>query len=158
MTASPCHHHDHNHCMQDALSRADRMCAENGARLTTLRRRVLELVWESHRPLGAYELLDRLTAEGHKPAPPTVYRALDFLQEQRLVHRIASRNAFIGCNQPEGAHNGYFLLCTACGNASEMTETPAIDAAIQRAAGQSGFHIDDRMLEVTGLCRDCQNK
>lgn len=158
MSAQACQHHNHAHCIQDALQRAEQLCAKKGVRLTALRHRVLELVWESHKPLGAYELLDRLTDEGHKPAPPTVYRALEFLQEQGLVHRIASRNAFIGCNQPEGAHDGYFLLCTACGNAEEMAETPAIDAAVQRAAQQTGFHIQNRLLEVTGLCQHCQEK
>ncbi len=151
------HSHDHSHCVHDALALADRLCAESGARLTPLRRRVLELVWSSHQPLGAYDLLDRLTAEGHKPAPPTVYRALDFLLEQRLVHRIASRNAFIGCTHPEGAHAGYFLICADCGNAEEIIETEALGRAIETAAGQAGFCIQSQMLELTGLCQHCQS-
>lgn len=147
--------HDHSHCVHDALATADRLCAESGARLTPLRRRVLELVWDSHRPLGAYELLNQLTAEGHKPAPPTVYRALDFLLEQKLIHRIASRNAFVGCSHPGAAHAGYFLLCEACGNAEEIADNSGLASAVDTAARTAQFQIHSQTLELTGLCRHC---
>lgn len=148
--------HDHSHCVHDALATAERLCTESGARLTPLRRRVLELVWNSHKPLGAYELLDRLTAEGHKPAPPTVYRALEFLLEQKLVHRIASRNAFVGCSHPGAAHAGYFLLCEACGNAEEIADSLALGEAVSQAAGSADFQVLSQTLELTGLCRRCR--
>ncbi|MGH8494450.1 MAG: Fur family transcriptional regulator [Moraxellaceae bacterium] len=151
-------HHDHSHCVHDALASADRLCAESGARLTPLRRRVLELVWDSHRPLGAYELLNQLTAEGHKPAPPTVYRALEFLLEQRLVHRIASRNAFVGCSHPGAVHAGYFLLCEACGNAEEIADARALGNAVDKAAADAAFEIKSQTLELTGLCRHCREQ
>lgn len=148
--------HDHSHCVHDALATAERLCAESGARLTPLRRRVLELVWGSHRPLGAYELLDQLTAEGHKPAPPTVYRALEFLLEQKLVHRIASRNAFLGCTHPGALHAGYFLLCDACGNAEEIADGSALAGAIAAAASAADFDVSSQTLELTGRCRRCR--
>lgn len=148
--------HDHSHCVHDALAAAERLCAESGARLTPLRRRVLELVWDSHRPLGAYEILNQLTAEGHKPAPPTVYRALEFLLEQKLIHRIASRNAFVGCSLPGAAHAGYFLLCEACGNAEEIADSRALGAAVDQAAASAAFEVRSQTLELTGLCRRCQ--
>lgn len=148
--------HDHSHCVHDALVTAERLCADSGARLTPLRRRVLELVWASHRPLGAYELLDRLTAEGHKPAPPTVYRALEFLLEQKLVHRIASRNAFLGCTHPGASHAGYFLLCDECGNAEEIADGSPLAAAIATAAGAADFEVCSQTLELTGRCRRCR--
>lgn len=148
--------HDHSHCVHDALAAADRVCAASGARLTPLRRHVLELVWNSHRPLGAYELLDQLTAEGHKPAPPTVYRALEFLLEQKLVHRIASRNAFIGCSHPGAAHAGYFLLCESCGNAEEIADTAALGQAVDEAAAAAGFTVESQTLELTGRCQHCR--
>lgn len=148
--------HDHSHCVHDALATAERLCADSGARLTPLRRRVLELVWASHRPLGAYELLDRLTAEGHKPAPPTVYRALEFLLEQKLVHRIASRNAFLGCTHPGASHAGYFLLCDECGNAEEIADGSALASAIAGAAAGADFEVSSQTLELTGRCRRCR--
>jgi Fur family zinc uptake transcriptional regulator len=94
------HTHQHEHCVHDALAAAEVLCAKRGVRLTAIRKRVLELVWASHQPLGAYAILDKLTNEGHKPAPPTVYRALEFLLEHGLIHRIASLNAFLGCIHP----------------------------------------------------------
>lgn len=148
--------HDHSHCVHDAIATAERLCAESGARLTPLRRRVLELVWSSHRPLGAYELLDQLTAEGHKPAPPTVYRALEFLLEQKLVHRIASRNAFLGCTHPGASHAGYFLLCDECGNAEEIADGRALAGAVADAARQADFEVSSQTLELTGRCRRCR--
>ncbi|NAT18288.1 Fur family transcriptional regulator, partial [Pseudomonas syringae pv. actinidifoliorum] len=94
--------HDHSHCVHSALAEAETLCTQQGLRLTTLRRRVLELVWQSHKPLGAYDILAVLSEEdGRRAAPPTVYRALDFSSwKNGLVHRIASLNAFTGCNHP----------------------------------------------------------
>ena len=100
-TPLACLPHDHSRCVAEALAEAEALCAKQGTRLTTLRKRVLELVWASHKPLGAYDILGVLSEEdGRRAAPPTVYRALDFLLENGLVHRIASLNAFIGCVHP----------------------------------------------------------
>ncbi len=105
------------------MSEADALCARQGLRLTALRRRVLELVWQSHKPLGAYDILAVLSEQdGRRAAPPTVYRALDFLLENGLVHRISSLNAFIGCNHPEHAHQGQFLICRECHAAIELEQ------------------------------------
>ena len=99
------------------MAAAERLCSERGLRFTPLRRRVLELVWSSHKPVGAYALLDALRNEALGSAPPTVYRALDFLIEQGFIHRIERMNAFVGCSHPGEAHRGFFLICGACGNA-----------------------------------------
>ena len=96
--------HDHRHCVATALAAAVERCAASGAQLTPIRRRVLELVWSSHAPIGAYDILAKLAADTGKVQPPTVYRALDFLKAQGLIHRIESRNAFIGCAQPDREH------------------------------------------------------
>lgn len=158
MTSTPlaCHPHDHSHCVAEALAAADQVCARSGARLTALRRRVLELVWASHQPLGAYDILGVLSAEdGRRAAPPTVYRALDFLLEHGLIHRLASLNAFIGCNHPGQSHQGHFLICRRCNTAIEV-EQPAIGAAIQAAAAEVGFAVEGQMVEVLGLCARCR--
>ena len=99
---------------------AEKLCAAKGLRFTPLRRRVLELVWSGHKPVGAYALLDQLRDEDLGSAPPTVYRALDFLIEHGLIHRIERMNAFIGCSHPGEAHRGFFLICGECGNAEEL--------------------------------------
>lgn len=132
------------------------LCEQKGLRLTALRRRVLELVWQSHRPLGAYDILGVLSEQdGRKAAPPTVYRALDFLLDNGLVHRIASLNAFIGCIHPEHSHQGQFLICRTCHVAVEL-ENPGISAAIDQGAAGIGFSVETQTVEVVGLCASCK--
>jgi Fur family zinc uptake transcriptional regulator len=147
--------HDHSHCVHTALSEADTLCANKGQRLTALRRRVLELVWQSHKPLGAYDILAVLSEQdGRRAAPPTVYRALDFLQDNGLVHRIASLNAFMGCNHPAHAHQGQFLICRECHIAIEL-EQESISEAIMVGARNVGFRAEGQTVEVVGVCSAC---
>ena len=146
--------HDHPQCVDRALATAERLCARRGVRLTPIRRRVLELTWASHRPAGAYALLDGLRPELPSTAPPTVYRALEFLLEHGLVHRIQSLNAFIGCPDPERLHRGLFLICDGCGDAVEI-EDLKLDRALDRSAESEGFSLRSRTVEATGRCRRC---
>ncbi|QIB50373.1 Fur family transcriptional regulator [Pseudomonas sp. OIL-1] len=152
----PHHPHDHSQCVSEALDAAEQLCAQAGVRFTVLRKRVLELVWQSHKPLGAYDILEALAREDdRRAAPPTVYRALDFLLEQGLVHRIASLNAFIGCASPEHRHEGQFLICRSCRIAIELDQ-PAIRDAIAASAASLGFAVEGETVEITGLCAQCQ--
>lgn len=153
-TAFDARGHDHAACVDAALAHADRLCAERGLRLTPIRRRVLELVWSNHKPSKAYDLLSRIRDEHHAAAPPTVYRALDFLLDAGLVHRIESLNAFVGCDGDHGHAAPKFLICQACAHAAELPGD-AIDAAIGQAATAAGFKVDDSVVEVTGLCAGC---
>ena len=147
--------HDHSHCVADALTQAETICTQRGARLTKLRRRVLELIWASHVPVGAYEVLRRLSLEHERAAPPTVYRAIDFLLDQGLIHRIESLNAFVGCDQPADRHAGQFLICDDCGSAAELQDSK-INKAISAGADKAGFAVARSTVEVRGLCPDCQ--
>lgn len=132
------------------------MCAERGVRLTAQRARVLELVWSSHQPRGAYAILEDLSADGKRVAPLTVYRALDFLLEQGLIHRIESLNAFVGCSAPGTLHTGQFLVCSCCGNAQELVD-PRIAAIIAETSAAQGFTITRQTVEVTGICPACHD-
>jgi len=149
--------HDHGDCVSEALALAERVCANRGARLTALRRRVFELVWSSHAPIGAYDLLRLLGRERGGAAPPTVYRALDFLREHGLIHRIESLNAFVGCCAPGRVHAGQFLICGACGTAAEIDD-PKVNAAIDRQAKVMGFAVHRKTVEIEGLCPPCQDR
>jgi len=151
------HKHDHRVCIVDALNKAADLCTGRGARLTQIRRRVLELIWSSHRPIGAYSLLGVLKEERANAVPPTIYRALEFLLEHGLIHRIQSQNAFIGCPNPdpEHLHNAMFLICTDCGNAVELEEAK-IDKLLNNSASMQGFVIESRTVEAAGLCPECQ--
>ncbi|MBC9248732.1 Fur family transcriptional regulator [Pseudomonas alcaligenes] len=155
-TPLACLPHDHSHCVSSALAEAEALCAKQGTRLTALRKRVLELVWQSHKPLGAYDILGVLSEEdGRRAAPPTVYRALDFLLENGLVHRIASLNAFIGCIHPGELHQGQFLICKTCHTAIEL-EQAAIRDAIVQSASEVGFAVESQTVEIVGLCAGCR--
>ncbi len=126
-------------------------------RLTPLRRRVLELVWQSHAPVGAYDILRRLAAAQGATAPPTVYRALEFLLPHGLIHRIESLNAYVGCVHPDGAHGGQFLICSDCGAAAEVHD-PRVEAALARRAAELGFAVARKTIELAGLCPPCQER
>jgi Fur family zinc uptake transcriptional regulator len=147
---------DHNHsgCVNDALQKAQLVCSQKGVRLTDLRRRVLELVWESHRPVGAYYILEALMKE-QRAAPPTVYRALGFLQEHGLVHRIASLNAYVGCISPLTDHSGQFLICGTCQESTEILNVKVTDA-LQETALSAGFDVQQQTVEIIGTCNRCR--
>jgi Fur family zinc uptake transcriptional regulator len=149
--------HDHQRCIDQALTRARQLCRQRRQRLTPVRELVLQLIWRSHRPLGAYDLLPALAQAGFNSAPPTVYRALEFLRQQGLVHRIASLNAFIGCPQPEHFHRCCFLICRHCRSVSEL-DSASIHAAIEHSANPLGFQVEQESVEVTGLCPNCQQQ
>ena len=146
--------HDHARCISQALARARDHCSRNEVRFTAIRRRVLEIVWQSHRPLGAYGILEILVSEGRSCAPPTVYRALEFLLAQALVHRIASLNAFVGCGHPGHLGMGQFLICQCCGSATELNDEQ-VEQAITRGAHSVGFKAEAQTIEVTGVCPNC---
>lgn len=151
MMSFPAPHHDHGHCVTQALAQAEEECRRRGARLTDIRRRVLELVWRSHAPIGAYALLDALG----KAAPPTVYRALDFLLAHGLIHRIETLNAYVGCAHPGHAAAGQFLLCRRCGAAAELNDD-GIEQAVRAAAQAQGFEVAALTVEAEGLCPSCR--
>lgn len=147
--------HNHNDCIENALSTAETLCVEQGQRLTKVRRRTLELIWESHRPLGAYQLLAKLAEEGFNSAPPTVYRALDFLLNAGLIHKVESMNAYLGCVHADKVHKGYFLICDDCHNVMEF-DYQDIHASLVEKAAQQGFELRAETIELTGLCSACK--
>ncbi len=147
--------HDHSHCCGDLIARAQVIAGERGARLTPVRRRVLEILLEHHRALGAYEVLERLGQDGFGNQPPVAYRALDFLVEQGLAHRVARLNAFIACTHPGQDHSPAFLICRNC---QAVAEAPGggIHAAVETAASLLGFAVERTIIEALGLCPACQ--
>lgn len=147
--------HDHEGCVEQAVQNAERICRERGLRFTAQRKRVLKLVWNSHKPVGAYEILECLNRDGHKAAPPTVYRALEFLIEADLVHRLDSLNAFVGCPDPNVPHTGQFLICRTCRSVTELDDRE-ISALIESSAAEQGFTAIHQTLEIQGICRVCE--
>ena len=142
--------------VNDRLARAQAACARRGAKLTDVRRTVLELILQAGEPIGAYALLDQLRHRSGQGKPPTIYRALDFLLAQGLIHRIEKLNAFVGCHEEiEHLHPVQFCICSNCGCVSEF-EDAAIGEAVAAMAKSSGFTIRRSTVEVEGICAGCQ--
>jgi Fur family zinc uptake transcriptional regulator len=155
---------DHSHACTDpghhvhdagAFVRAvEEACDARGLRLTPLRAQVLGLVAATERPIKAYDLLERMKQANGSSAPPTVYRALDFLLEQGFIHRLASINAFVGCHHPQVMHSVPFLICDKCQSAVEL-EDDRVSSLLEAQARDLGFATRAQTLEVHGVCAEC---
>lgn len=140
--------------IEGQLDRAASVCARRGVQMTDLRRQVLGLILGAGAPIGAYDLLDRLRALRRGAAPPTVYRALDFLLAQGLIHRVERLSAFVSCLGDEHEHRAQFLICGGCGQVTEI-EDHGVEAALAQAAGRTGFTVRSATVEAEGLCAAC---
>lgn len=158
MSAFPAPDHDHESCADAVLKRADSLCRSRGVRLTESRAKVLDVLARGHQPVGAYEIVEAMAEEGPRPAPVTVYRALDFLVGQGLAHRIESRNAFVACMRerkgPESHGATVFLICRDCGNVAEVP-AEELDAPLAAVCARHSFEAEQSVIEIDGLCRHC---
>jgi len=154
--AFPAPDHDHNRCTADGISHAEKVCRERAQKFTPIRRQVLSALLSSHRPLGAYEVIDELAKAMPRPAPITVYRALDFLMANGLVHRIESRNAFVACvNNHASGDLVVFLICEHCGAVGEAASAAVADQ-LKAAARSAGFTPKAPVIEIGGVCAHCR--
>lgn len=169
------HHTDHNHhCLVHSDESIDRrireakeLCQALGGRFTALREDIYRLILSADRPLGAYDLINLLQQERlhtNQPntskkstnvAPPTVYRSLDFLLEFGLVHQLNSINAYIPCCHPRAQHAAAFLICQKCNQVQELSNPP-VSQMIEFSQSQLNFAVKKSMIELSGLCDDCQ--
>jgi len=153
----PAPDHDHAHCASAAIAHAEAQCAARAQRLTPMRRQVLEALLASHKPLGAYEIIEQLATK-NRPAPITVYRALDFLRVNGLVHRIESRNAFVACVHDHGGNDlVVFLICERCGAVGEAPGGTAAEA-LKASARAAGFAPKSPLIEIAGICSHCRER
>ncbi|MDP2904218.1 MAG: transcriptional repressor [Methylovulum sp.] len=146
--------HDHQKCVNKALSTAEQLCVERGVQLTSIRHQVLALIWESHKAVKAYDLLDRLKPLQQSAKPATIYRALDFLIGQGLIHRVESLNAFVGCRCSGHQHEQLLLICKNCQEVEERTATKVMQALSEEFA-QAGFIAHSKAIEIHGICAKC---
>ena len=140
----------------DYIAQVDQQCRQQGVRLTPLRREVLELVLFAKKPIGAYDLLAQLGRDGRPAAPPTVYRSLYFLIEQGFIHRLASINAYLSCCHPAHRHQSIFLICTQCQRTDELP-VGQLATPLQALTAQQQFQVAQSLIELSGLCQDCQH-
>ncbi len=161
MASQQCSHTGKASCLRPSsrqvkalVSQAEQLCEQRKQRFTDLRKRVLTLVCEARQPAGAYQLLDELKQEGYSSAPPTVYRALDFLLDQGFIHRLSSNNTYLACAHPKQNHEAVFLVCEECGHTQEI-HTDGITRSVTKKAGSFQFSVNHVAVEVTGLCQHC---
>ncbi len=153
----PAPDHDHERCANAAIARAEAHCTARAQRLTPMRRQVLETLLASHKPLGAYEIIDRLTGKS-RPAPITIYRALEFLRDNGLVHRIESRNAFVACVHNHGGDDlVVFLICESCGAVGEAPGGAAAEA-LKVSSRAAGLAPKSPLVEIAGVCSQCRDR
>jgi Fur family zinc uptake transcriptional regulator len=153
----PAPDHDHDRCTSAAIAHAEAQCTTRAQRLTPIRRQVLEALLASHNPLGAYEIIERLAQKNDRPAPITIYRALDFLRENGLVHRIESRNAFVACvHNHAGDDLVVFLICERCGAVGEGPGA-AFAEALKTSSRAAGFSPKSPVIEIAGICSHCRD-
>ncbi|MEM7619082.1 MAG: Fur family transcriptional regulator [Pseudomonadota bacterium] len=148
----PCQNHEK--CIHTALETAEHICRDKGLRFTELRRKVLQMVWASHGPAKAYEILAKLSLEDPKAKPPTVYRTLDFLLENGFIHKLQSLNAYVGCSHPLEKRQCYFLICDHCGDIEECCNV-VLNEALVNTTKASRFHLTNVTLEISGECESC---
>lgn len=149
--------HDHTACVVGGLSAAEARCAEEGLRFTPVRRKVLEILLQEHRALGAYVILDKLRDDGFGSQPPVAYRALDFLVTHGLAHKIERLNAFIACAHPDAIHAPAFMICRLCDSVAEA-QSEITRGALAFAAKATGFQIERTVVEAEGVCPACVEK
>ena len=147
--------HNHLECINAALASAALLCKKRGLRFTSIRKRVLELIWASHAPMAAYDLLKRLRQEKDNAEAPTVYRALDFLQTHGMAHKIQSLNAYIGCSHAGTLHASQFLICHQCKQVVEQ-DNSSVRQAINDQVADINFKLLSQTIEIMGLCSACQ--
>lgn len=147
--------HDHTKCVAQGLKTASSLCDARRARMTPIRRRVLEILLAEHKAMGAYDVLERLRRDGLADKPPVAYRALNFLVDQGLVHRVEKLNAYVACDNPQAQHQPMFLICDTCQHVAERQNNLVEDLGTVIDA-ESGFQVQKMVFEAQGLCPSCQ--
>ena len=138
------------------LRAAEGRCTAERQRLTEPRRRALEMLLRAGQPVKAYDLLPRFHAGGRAAKPPTVYRALEFLERRGLAHRIESLNAYVACRRVGESHTAAFLICDCCGATAEVEPRAASD--MNAVGAEAGYRLTSVTIEAHGLCAACANE
>ena len=145
----------HHHCIDTAMHKAEALCIERKIQFTKLRQNVLRLIWQSHIPLKAYDILEQLKLIDKAAKPITIYRSLDFLLENKLVHKLESQSSYLGCAHPAAHHNCYFIICKHCHMVEEGCKSELLQP-IYSSFTKNHFKVEHIVLEILGICQSCQ--
>lgn len=122
--------------------------------LASNHQQVYRALHSARTPMTAYQVLDSVRPHGIS-SPPTVYRALNRLVEEGLVHRLETINAYVACADPEHRHAAaIFAICGDCGAIKEMFDEPVLKR-LRASAAKRGFKVRDTMIELRGRCSEC---
>lgn len=146
--------HNHSKCVQQAVSKAEAICQSKGLRFTPVRRKVLEILLEEHKAIGAYDILSALRTAGYGSQPPVAYRALEFLTENGFAHKVESLNAFVACAHSDEIHTPAFMICRVCDAVAEA-QSPPQRSGFGKEADAMGFQIEKTVVEAQGICPAC---
>lgn len=145
---------NHQKCINTAIKNAEEICSNLSIKFTPLRREILKLIWESHVPIKAYDIIHKLKKELNSIKPITVYRILDVFLENNLIHKIESQNSFVGCGHPGEKHYCFFIICIICKKVEEGCTDLEL-AAMHKNMIKKEFKISSINLEIHGVCKDC---
>lgn len=147
--------HNHNKCQNEAFKKAEAIADKKGLKLTDLRKKVFDIIWQNHKAIKAYDIIEQLgKLERTQIKPPIVYRTLDFLVENGLVHRIDSINAFVGCTHADQDHECHFLICENCNDVTEICDEE-LDKKLNKTAKNAKFTVARKNIEILGVCKEC---
>ena len=139
------------------LQRAERLCEQRGIRFTPTRRQVFRLLAAHGNAISAYDLLAQLQRTEAHAKPPTVYRALDFLIEHGLAHRIGRMNLFVACRHGSHGNHGapsLFLVCPRCNSVTEL-EDADVASSLYASLAATGHKLDSNEVEISAVCPQC---
>lgn len=140
--------------IEKRMKEAEKLCEKSGAQLTSIRRTLLEMIYSQNGDLTAYELLHLFREVNPKAESMTVYRALDFLQKQHLIHRLASKSAYAACDIPHESHHAHFLLCEKCGQSQEV-QSKSLEKIAKNLSSEYHFNLSNKPIEIVGTCKSC---
>ncbi len=149
--------HNHNNCISFALEEAQRICDTRGEKFTELRKEVLKIIWKSHRAVKAYAILSQLDPRIASVEPVNVYRALDFLCEQQLIHKIHMVKSYIGCSHPAEHNNCILFYCNSCHEVQELCQQN-VRTALQNVCDKYDLNVVEQLCEIVGICRNCDEE
>ena len=146
--------HNHKNCISNSISEFEKYCQESNQKISKVSKKVFEILLESHKALGAYDILDKLKNYGYSSQPPVAYRALSLLLDIGFVHKIEKLNAYIACSDPGKSHEPAFLICRKCKLVNETSQFET-NKKIKSEAKNSKFSIENSIVEIIGVCPNC---
>jgi Fur family zinc uptake transcriptional regulator len=148
---------DHNKCVSDSFEQAKEICNKNGLRFTDLRQKIFSIILQNHQPSKAYDVLGILQKEDFSAKPATIYRALDFLLECGLIHKLHISNSYVVCSHPLRHNRCFFLICNKCDEAQECCDK-GLSVELDKIGSKNNFHVEYVAVEIRGICNSCAIK